>query len=152
MLCAPIVAELRRVVILKIRTYSELRRIPTFLERYNYLRLKGGVGESTFGFDRYLNQMLYRSRRWLRIRDEVIIRDEACDLGVYGYSITGQIIIHHINPITPEDIEYATDNVFNKEFLICTTSHTHLAIHYGDESLLPKPPIVRRPGDTTPWR
>lgn len=136
----------------KIRTYTELSRLNSFIDRYNYLRLNDYVGESTFGYDRYLNQMLYKSRRWKKTRDEIIFRDEACDLGVLGYDIFDKIIIHHINPITIEDIEEANDKVFNPEFLICTTSKTHLAIHYGDESLLAKPLVIRRPGDTTPWR
>lgn len=135
-----------------IRTYRELQRLKTFEERYNYLRLIGKVGVSTFGFDRYLNQMLYRSKRWLYTRDEVIIRDEACDLGVPGYDIFDKIIIHHMNPISKEDIEEANDFIFDKNFLICTSNRTHQAIHYGDESLLSKPPIIRRPGDTIPWR
>jgi len=135
-----------------IKSYRELRRIKTFEERYEYLRLVGSVGKETFGFDRYLNQMLYRSRRWSNIRNEVIIRDEACDLGVPGYDIISRIVIHHMNPITLEDIEEARDEVFDPEYLICTTHRTHMAIHYGDESLLYKLPPERRPGDTIPWR
>jgi hypothetical protein len=134
------------------RTYSELRKLKTLQERYEYLRLRGNVGVATFGYDRYLNQMLYRSRRWSRTRDEVIIRDDGCDLGIRDYPIFDKIIIHHINPITIEDIESGDDKVFDPEFLICTSYNTHLAIHYGNESLIPKSLIVRRPGDTTPWR
>lgn len=135
-----------------IRSFSELRRLKSFDERYEYLRLIGLVGESTFGFDRYLNQELYSSRRWLRIRDEVVVRDNGRDLGVEGYEIRGRIIIHHMNPISIEDIELGKNSVFDPEFLICTSHNTHLAIHYGDKSLLPVVPIERRPGDTVPWR
>lgn len=135
-----------------IRTYSELQKYLTFEERYNYLRLKGNVGKSTFGYDRYLNQILYRSRQWARTRDAVIIRDEACDLGVPEFSIIGKIIIHHMNPITPKDIELENEDVFNTNFLICVSERTHNAIHFSDESLLPKNPIIRRPNDTIFWR
>lgn len=133
------------------KTYSELRKLGTFEDRFDYLRLRGNVGASTFGYDRYLNQAMYRSGEWRRIRDQIIVRDEGCDLGI-GDPIVEKIIIHHINPITIEDIENASDSVFDPENLICTAPRTHLAIHYGDESLLPKAPIVRRPGDTIPWR
>lgn len=136
---------------LKTRTYRELRRLLTFEERFKYLSLKGHVGESTFGFDRYLNQAFYRSREWKQIRYEIIARDQACDLGIPGYEIESQILIHHMNPITIEDIEAGNQDVFNPEFLICTTYNTHRAIHFGDESLLPKLPIVRFPNDTTLW-
>jgi hypothetical protein len=129
-----------------------LRRILTFEERFKYLSLKGSVGESTFGFDRYLNQNLYRSREWKNTRYIVIERDQACDLGITGYEIEIQILIHHMNPISIEDIESGNPDIFDPEFLICTTYNTHRAIHFGDESLLPKPPIVRRPNDTTLWR
>ena len=135
-----------------IRSYRELRRLQTFEERFNYLRLKGIVGGSTFGYDRYLNQMLYKSSEWRDSRREVILRDEACDLGIKGYEIESQILIHHMNPISIEDIESGNEDIFNLDFLICTTQNTHRAIHYGDESLLLKPPIVRRPFDTTLWR
>jgi len=137
---------------LKSRTYRELRRLLTFEERFKYLNLKGHVGESTFGFDRYLNQNLYRSREWKQIRYKVIERDQACDLGILGYEIETQILIHHMNPINIEDIEAGNEDIFDPEFLICTTYNTHRAIHFGDESLLPKLPIVRRPNDTTLWR
>lgn len=135
-----------------IRSYRELRRLSTFEERFNYLRLRGNVGESTFGYDRYLNQMLYRSKEWKDIRYKVIERDQACDLGIPGYDIHYQILIHHMNPISVEDIEDGNSDIFDPNFLICTTYNTHRAIHFGDESLLPKPPIVRRPNDTTLWR
>ena len=135
-----------------IRTYSELITIPTFRERYEYLRLQGSVGEETFGFDRYLNQIFYRSQKWKSIRDHVIIRDNGCDLGVEGYDIHGKILIHHLNPITIRDIELETDFLLNPEFLICTTHNTHNAIHYGDSNLLVAEPIVRTRNDTCPWR
>lgn len=135
-----------------IRTYSELRRLGTFQERYQYLRLAGIVGESTFGFDRYLNQALYTSQRWKQARDEVIVRDNGCDLGMEGYEIHGRILIHHMNPLTVEEVEARSEDIFNPEYLICTSHNTHNAIHYGDEGLLPQLPVERRPGDTCPWR
>lgn len=134
------------------RTYTELSRLKTLEERFEYLKLSGRVGESTFGFDRYLNQMLYTSKRWRKVRDIVIIRDNGCDLGVEGYEINDKIIIHHMNPITVEDIEEERDWIFDPEYLVSTSDMTHKAIHYGDENLLPKLPIERRPGDTCPWR
>jgi len=139
---------------MKIRTFSELTRLKTFEDRYQYLRLVGTVGESTFGYDRYLNQMLYTSRRWLRTRDIIIVRDHGCDLGVNSkdYEIHGRIIIHHINPVTIEDIEAEYGELFNPDFLVCTSHNTHLAIHFGSESLLPQMPIERRPNDMCPWR
>jgi hypothetical protein len=135
-----------------IKTYSELSRLATFEERFEYLRLDGAVGESTFGFDRYLNQVFYRSQRWKSIRDYVIIRDNGCDLGVEGYEIHGRILIHHMNPITIEDIEKESDYLINPEFLITTVHNTHNAIHYGDDSLIIKAPIIRTKNDTCPWR
>lgn len=135
-----------------IRTYSELRRIRTFKERYEYLRLRGQVGISTFGYDRHLNQMLYTSTRWRKLRDEIIIRDLGCDLGMTDYEIQGRIIIHHMNPISIEDIEYENPAIFDPELLICTSNNTHLALHFSDESLLPELPIERRPFDTIPWK
>ena len=135
-----------------IKTYSELIRLPTFEERFEYLRLDGRVGEDTFGFDRYLNQLFYRSYEWRKIRDYVIVRDNACDLGVEGYDIYGKVLIHHMNPITARDIESRTDLLLDPEYLICVTHDTHNAIHYGDENLLFKAPIVRRPNDTCPWK
>lgn len=136
----------------KIRSYRELRKLHTFEDRFDYLRLTGVVGQATFGFDRHINQMLYKSLRWRKVRDEIIIRDEGCDLGIPGYEIGVGLLVHHMNPLTLEDIEEGRDSVFDPEFLITTTHNTHMAIHYGDESLLPKPFVVRRPGDTTPWR
>lgn len=134
------------------RTYTELSRLKTFKERYEYLKLSGRVGQSTFGYDRYLNQILYKSPKWRKARDAVIIRDNGCDLGVEGYEIYDKIIVHHMNPITVEDIENENKDIFNPEFLISSSDITHKAIHYGDEDLLPKLPIERRPGDTIPWR
>lgn len=134
------------------RTYSELITLPTFEERFKYLQLNGAVGRDTFGFDRYLNQYIYqRSQRWKSVRDKIIVRDNGCDLGVEGYSIYGRIIIHHMNPISVEDILSDRDWVFDPEFLICVSHRTHNAIHYGDETLLPQAPIERTKNDTCPW-
>lgn len=133
------------------RTYSELRRLATFEERFDYLVLRGEVGQATFGFDRWANQQFYRSRQWKRVRDEVIVRDNGCDLGVLGYDIHANLIVHHMNPITPEDLGNGEDWVLDPEFLITTTHRTHNAIHYGDDSLLVKPPVERRAGDTKLW-
>lgn len=135
------------------RTYSELIILPTFEERFKYLQLNGAVGRDTFGFDRYLNQYIYqRSQRWKSVRDKIIVRDNGCDLGVEGYSIYGRIIIHHMNPISVEDILSDRDWIFDPEFLICVSHRTHNAIHYGDESLLPQTLIERTKNDTCPWR
>ncbi len=136
-----------------IRTYSELITLPTFEERYEYLRLDGAVCEETFGFDRYLNQEFYqRSNEWKRVRDLVIIRDQGCDLGIEGREIRGKILVHHMNPITKEDILKRSEFLLNPEYLICTLKSTHDAIHYGDENLLMKGPVVRSANDTCPWR
>lgn len=135
-----------------IKTYSELILLPTFKERYEYLRLDGAVGEQTFGFDRYLNQMLYKSQKWRKVRDHIIIRDNGCDLGIEGFEIRGKIIIHHMNPITLDDIRRENELIFEPEFLICTTHNTHNAIHYGDSNLLITAPIERSKNDTCPWR
>ena len=137
---------------MSIRTYSELIAFPTFEERFKYVQLNGQVGESTFGFDRYMNQVFYRSQKWKSIRDFVIIRDCGCDLGVEGYDIHGKIIIHHMNPLSMRDIETESDFLLNPDFLICTTHNTHNAIHYGDENLLVTAPIERTKNDTCPWR
>lgn len=134
-----------------IRTYSELRRISTFEDRFEYLKLKGSVGRSTFGFERYLNQQFYTSRQWRQARDKVIARDNGMDLGIEGYDIYDRIIIHHMNPMTVEDIEHGNSDILDPEFLITTTHKTHNAIHYGDASLLPKVLVERRPGDTRLW-
>ena len=137
-----------------IKTYSELIALPTFEERYRYLRLGGSVGEDTFGFDRYLNQLFYKDKDlWLPVRDEVIIRDCGCDLGIEDREIKGQrILVHHMNPITKEDVLNRTEYLINPEYLICTTKNTHDAIHYGDESLLITVPPERSRNDTCPWK
>lgn len=135
-----------------IKTYSELTKLPTFKERYRYLRLTGRVGEDTFGFDRYLNQIFYRSAEWKRVRDLVIVRDNGCDLGIEDRVIYGKILIHHMNPITDKDILNATDILLNPEYLICVSHITHNAIHYGDENILITEPIVRTKNDTCPWK
>lgn len=137
----------------KIRTYSELAQLPTFEERFEYLKLNGRVGEDTFGHDRYLNQMLYQLPEWRSARDYVIIRDNGCDLGVSDREIVSEnILVHHMNPITVEDILERSDYVLNPEYLISTTLNTHNAIHYGSSDLLYKDPIVRSKNDTCPWR
>lgn len=135
-----------------IRTYSELITFPTFKERFEYLRLDGIVGEDTFGFDRYMNQIFYKSKEWQSLRNQIIIRDNGCDLGLEGYEIQGKILIHHMNPITPADIVNRSDYLLNPDFLISTMLSTHNAIHYGDESLIAKDPIERSKNDTCPWR
>lgn len=135
-----------------IRTYSELILLPTFKERYEYLRLNGRVGEETFGFDRHLNQIFYKSDEWLAIRDFVIVRDNGCDLGVEGYDIHEKIFIHHMNPILVEDILKRSDFLLNPDYLITTVLSTHNAIHYGDDSLLVSEPIERTKNDTCPWK
>lgn len=137
---------------MSIRTYSELILLPTFEERFKYLQLNGRVGDDTFGFDRYINQNFYRSAEWKRIRDQVIMRDNGCDLALKGYEIYGRILIHHMNPITAKDVELSTEYLMNPEYLICVTHNTHNAIHYGDEKLLMKGPVVRTKNDTCPWK
>ena len=134
-----------------IRTYSELMGLPTLKERFAYLKLPGSVGRSTFGSERYLNQRFYTSTQWKRVRDEVIVRDNGCDLGVEDYEIYDKILIHHMNPMTTKDIEEGLESVLDPEFLISTTHRTHNAIHYGDKSQLILPPTERRPGDTKLW-
>ena len=136
-----------------IRTYSELIRLSTFEERYNYLKLDSEIGMETFGFERYLNQRFYRSKEWKALRDEIIVRDHGCDLGVVGYEIYDKIYIHHMNPITADDIRNNTDYLMNPEFLISTTHDTHNAIHYGNSDLLNvRVPVERTKNDTCPWR
>ena len=137
---------------MSIRTYSELITLPTFRERYEYLKLNGRVGEETFGFDRYLNQAFYKSEEWRAVRDYVIIRDNGCDLGMEGHEIFGRILIHHMNPISKRDILDCSDLLLNPEYLICTIKNTHDAIHFGDENLLIVAPIERRKNDTCPWK
>lgn len=137
---------------MKIKTYSELISIPTYLERYQYLRIGGKVGEETFGFDRYLNQTLYRSAEWQRFRREMIVRDNGMDMAFDGYDIGGVILLHHINPITERDIVRRDPKIFDPENVICVSLNTHNAIHYGDESLLNLGPVIRTKYDTCPWR
>lgn len=137
---------------MKIRTYSELIKLPTFEDRYKYLRLRGVVGEETFGFDRFINQDFYRSREWKAIRDFIIVRDNGYDLAMEGYDIHGKVIIHHMNPITIKDIQENSAFLMEPEYLISTTLSTHNAIHYGDESLLVKEPVIRSKNDTCPWK
>lgn len=134
-----------------IKTYRELCRFSTFEERFEYLKLGGVVGNSTFGFDRYLNQMFYRSSEWKQIRNEVIVRDNGCDLGIPGYEINGGVLVHHINPIASDDITEHLDWILDPEYLITTTHDTHNAIHYGNSSLLGSKMVERKPGDTKLW-
>lgn len=147
-----LIAELLRRIEIKMRTYSELVKLKTFKERFEYLRLDGVVAEATFGDERYLNQVLYHSDEWSRLRDYVIIRDNGCDLADPDYEIHGRIIIHHMNPISKIDILSRSNLVLDPEFLICTTINTHNAIHYGDYSLIPSLPKERTPNDMCPWR
>lgn len=133
------------------RSYSELRRLQSFEDRYRYLRISGYVGEQTFGFDRYLNQRFYTSREWKQVRDYVLVRDNGCDLGIEGYEIYDRPIIHHMNPMTLQNVVDGDYSNLDPEFLITTTHNTHNAIHYGTESLLPSAPVTRRPGDTKLW-
>ena len=135
-----------------LRNYTELSRLQTFEERFEYLRLDGMVGVATFGFDRYLNQIFYNTLEWKQIRDHIIVRDHGCDLGMLDREIVGRIILHHMNPISKDDILERTKILLDPEFLICTFHMTHNAIHYGDSSLLPKEPVERRPNDTCPWK
>lgn len=136
---------------MRTRTYSELRRLETFDERFEYLKLGGSVGHATFGFDRWINQQFYTSREWKQARRDVIIRDNGCDLGVRGYEIQGVVLVHHINPLESGDIIHGEEWILNPDYLITTTHDTHNAIHYGDRSLLPVPFVERKPGDTKLW-
>ena len=135
-----------------IRTYYELSRIKNFEDRFKYLKLHGSVGDSTFGFDRYMNQLFYRSKEWKAVRDFVIVRDGGCDLGISGREIQSTILVHHMNPLLPEDIKTSSQLLLEPEYLITTIQVTHNAIHYGDENLLLKFPNDRRRNDTSPWR
>lgn len=137
---------------MSIKRYSELILLPTFEERYKYLQLNGVIGDETFGFDRYINQMFYRSQEWKQVRDYVIVRDNGCDLGIEGHEIRGKILIHHMNPIGIKDIQQVNKFLLDPEYLITTMLSTHNAIHYGDESLLMKDPIERSKNDTCPWK
>lgn len=134
------------------RTYSELIKLSTLAERFDYLKLGGVIGEDTFGFERYLNQNFYRSAVWKKIRNQVIIRDNGCEMGLEDYPISGRIIIHHMNPVDSDDIIHQRDILLNPEFLICVGNQTHNAIHYGSIDLLPQDPIERKPNDTCPWK
>lgn len=135
-----------------IRTYSELIRLPTFIERYRYLRLNGQVGEETFGFQRWINQEFYHSNDWLNFRDKIVIRDGGCDLAAEGFDIYGSILIHHLNPVTYDDLINRNPIIFDPENVISTKISTHNAIHYGDENLLIMAPVERIPYDTCPWK
>lgn len=137
---------------MSIKTYSELICFHTFKERFEYLKLRGSVGKDTFGHDRYLNQVFYTSKEWRRLRDEIIIRDNGCDLGIDGREIRDKIYIHHLNPLGAKDILDRSEYLMNPEYLICVSFETHNAIHYGDINLLPRDPIERKPNDTCPWR
>lgn len=137
---------------IKRRYYSDLIKLPTLKERYDYLRIGGKVGQSTFGYDRWLNQMFYALPEWKSVRNKIIIRDNGCLFGLEGYEIKSGIVIHHMNPITREDIVDRNPDIFNPEFLICVDDRVHKAIHYGNENLLPQDPIERRPFDTCPWK
>lgn len=136
---------------MRTRSYSELRRFDSFEDRFEYLKLGGSVGHSTFGFDRWINQQFYSSWEWKNVRQQVIIRDEGCDLGVSGYEINGALLIHHINPMDSDDIIHGEEWILNPDFLITTTHNTHNAIHYGDISLLTPKIVERVPGDTRLW-
>ena len=135
-----------------IRTYSELMSLPSYLDRYKYLKIGSKVGVATFGFNRYLNQSFYQSSAWKRVRDQVIIRDDGCDLAHADYPIAGRIYIHHLNPIQIDDLEDFNPDVLDPNNLVCVSFDTHQAIHYGDESLLPKDPVERFENDQIPWR
>lgn len=139
-------------ILTMIRTYSELIKLPTFKERFEYLSLKGCVGKETFGWERYINQAFYRSKEWKDVRNFVIVRDCGCDLGIPGREIPDRILIHHMNPILPKDIVLSNDFILDPEYLICTTHNTHEAIHYGSEDLLISEPVERTPNDTCPWK
>ena len=134
------------------KSYSELITIPSFIERFRYLKIGGKVGKDTFGHERYLNQILYTSPEWKRFRRDIILRDNGCDLGLEGFEIHGKILIHHINPITPDDIINRSPKIFDPDNAIATRMLTHNAIHYGDESMLTVEPIERKPYDTCPWK
>ena len=135
----------------KVRTYIELRQLETFDERYFYLRLRGTLGEETFGFDRWINQRFYKSQEWKLVRNHILIRDNGCDLGVQGYEIHANPMVHHMNPVNVDDILHAEEWLLDPNFLITTSITTHNAIHYGDESLLPRGPVERKAGDTKLW-
>ena len=144
---------MRKMMTMTIRTYTELMKLYTFEERFRYLKLVARVGEETFGFERYLNQQFYHSQEWKSIRNQIIIRDNACDLGISGREMSKGIIIHHMNPITKDDLIHQSDFLLNPDYLICVSKKTHSAIHYGDESILFNDVIIERSkNDTCPWR
>lgn len=134
------------------KTYKAMRMLRTFEERFDYLKLQGLVGAETFGSNRYLNQVFYRSPKWKKARREAIIRDNGCDLGMEGHEIMDEIIVHHLNPITEEDLLGDTPTLYDLNNLVCVSHSTHNALHYGDASLLPKLPVERTPNDTCPWK
>jgi len=134
------------------KTYSELIQLPSLVERFNYLKLGGLVGQETFGFERYLNQTFYHTEIWKRVRNSVIVRDNGCEFGLANYPIAGRIIVHHMNPVDSDDIIYQREILLNPEFLICVGDRTHNAIHYGSFDLLPQDPIERKKNDTCPWK
>ena len=134
------------------KTYTELSKLPTFIQRFDYLKLNSKIGEDTFGFDRYLNQVFYRSKEWRKVRNFVIVRDNGNDLGLEGYPIGGKILIHHMNPINVHDILQRNEAILDPEYLVCVSNDTHQAIHYGSEDLLPQDPVERKPNDTCPWK
>lgn len=136
----------------KIRCYRDLRALTSIKDRYEYLKIGGKIGDSTFGFDRYLNQEFYQSYEWKKARRSVILRDNGCDMGLPDYELDSGIIVHHMNPITMDDIIERNPDIFDPEYLICVSDRSHRAIHFGDISLLPKGLIERRSGDTCPWR
>lgn len=151
MLCAGMLV--REKMMRHDKTYSELLRLKTFDERFKYLMLKGRIGIETFGYDRYLNQMLYTSPAWKKVRQQIIIRDNGCDLGLDEYPISGKPIIHHINPISIDDVLEQNSDIFNPEYLVCVSHETHNALHYGYESYPDSLKVIeRRPNDTIPWR
>ena len=135
-----------------IKSYTELSKLKTFNDRFNYLKLDGVVGEETFGYDRILNQVLYKSTKWRKVRDKVLIRDNGNDLGVEGYQINGRVIIHHMNPITVDDVLKEREWIFDPEYLITVSDLTHKAIHYSNENILPKEPVERVQNDTCLWK
>lgn len=132
-------------------TYSEMAKRSSLVARFRYLQLGGEIGVATFGYDRYLNQAFYGSPAWKSVRDQVIVRDEGCDLGVPGHIIHDRVLVHHMNPITVHDLTDFNPDILNPEYLICVSTRTHNAIHFGDESQLPQELVERRPGDTTLW-
>lgn len=135
-----------------IKSYTELSKLKTFNDRFNYLKLDGVVGEETFGYDRILNQVLYKSAKWRKVRDKVLIRDNGNDLGIEGYQINGRVIIHHMNPITVDDVLKEREWIFDPEYLITVSDLTHKAIHYSNENILPKEPVERTQNDTCLWK